>query len=54
MLVIEPIKKALEGSNRGGELLDELKKMNKLADKLLPQIYEYGSILPDIESFEGV
>lgn len=48
------IKKALEGAMegaiRGSELLDELKKeMNKLADKLLPQIYEYGFILPDIK-----
>lgn len=49
------IKKALEGSIRGGELLDELKnEMNKLADKLLSQIYEYGFILPDIESFNDV
>ena len=49
------IKKALEGSVRGGELLDELKnEMNKLADKLLLQIYEYGFILPDIESFVDV
>ena len=44
------IKKALDGSIRGSELLDKLKnEMNKLADKLLPQIYEYGFILPDIE-----
>lgn len=48
------IKKALADDSEGQRLIADLKeKLRGLADKLLPQIYEYGFIESDIELFEN-
>lgn len=52
---LHQIKIALRNSPQGKELLNKLKiELKNLAAKLLPQVYDYGFILPDVKYFEDV